>query len=357
MARRVGDNGALAAALQSRRRALHNPEHTWERTTITAEILNLAEQAQDKLTALSAHHNRLTDLLELGDIDGAEAELKIVTETAEQVRVPRQLWLSALAQAMFALFRGRFAEGDELAQQALALGQRAHAPDAGITFAAQRVLLRREQGRMAEMEGVLTASLDQFAAFPPITCGLAYLYAEAGREAEARDGFEKLARHDFDDLPADAYRAMSLAMLTEVCAILADTRRASVLYDMLLPYADRNIVVTEALCLGSAARCLGLLSATMGHRDRAAEHFEQGLSMNTQIGARPWLAETQHNYAELLLQRGQPDDRTRARDLLAAAAETAKELGMLRLTERAVGLRTQLDADGGSELGLQRNMS
>lgn len=50
--------------------------------------------------------------------------------------------------------------------------------------------------------------------------------------------------------------------------------------------------------------------------------------MNTRMGARPWLAHTQDDYARMLLDRDRPGDRERAQELLNQALSTYCELGM-----------------------------
>jgi hypothetical protein len=74
---------------------------------------------------------------------------------------------------------------------------------------------------------------------------------------------------------------------------------------------------------------MGLLAATMERWSDAARHFEDALAMNERMGARPWLAHTQHDYARMLLARGNPEDAARADELLAAAEATYRELGMV----------------------------
>jgi tetratricopeptide (TPR) repeat protein len=66
----------------------------------------------------------------------------------------------------------------------------------------------------------------------------------------------------------------------------------------------------------------------MSRWDDAAQHFEQALVMNQRMGARPWLAHTQHDYAQMLLHRDSPGDRERAQELLDQALATYRELGM-----------------------------
>ena len=63
-------------------------------------------------------------------------------------------------------------------------------------------------------------------------------------------------------------------------------------------------------------------------------HFEDALAMNARMGARPWLAHTQHQYAVMLLARHQPGDRDKAMALLDEALTTARELGMHALEGR-----------------------
>jgi DNA-binding CsgD family transcriptional regulator len=106
-------------------------------------------------------------------------------------------------------------------------------------------------------------------------------------------------------------------------------------YHLLRPYAGRNVIVGGAVaCYGAASRYLGMLAATMARWDEAEQHFQEALAMNTRTGARPWLAHTQHDYAIMLLARGQPEDRTQAMTLLEEALATARELGMRALEAR-----------------------
>ena len=56
--------------------------------------------------------------------------------------------------------------------------------------------------------------------------------------------------------------------------------------------------------------------------------------MNAQMGARPWSSHTQHDYARMLLVRGESTDRERALELIAGALTTYLELGMESWAER-----------------------
>jgi hypothetical protein len=88
------------------------------------------------------------------------------------------------------------------------------------------------------------------------------------------------------------------------------------------------------VCYGSASRYLGMLAVTLGDHEAATEHFEHALAMNAALGARPWLAHTQGEFARLLSRRGDPHAIKRAAALTNAALVTAAELGMTRLQRR-----------------------
>jgi hypothetical protein len=76
----------------------------------------------------------------------------------------------------------------------------------------------------------------------------------------------------------------------------------------------------------------------MGRRSAAVEHFEVALRMNAEMGARPWSAHTQYDYARALLRRGEPGDRAQVAELLMSAAATARELGMRSLAGKVASL-------------------
>ena len=130
----------------------------------------------------------------------------------------------------------------------------------------------------------------------------------------------------------------SVTLLAEVCAALRDGVRAASLYRLLLPYAGRNVVVGLSDCYGAAARYLGLLATAMRRWDTAARHFDEALEMNTRMGARPYVALTQRDYAVMLLERDQRGDRATARVLLARAIETMRALEMTREEVKLVAL-------------------
>jgi tetratricopeptide (TPR) repeat protein len=174
---------------------------------------------------------------------------------------------------------------------------------------------------------------------PLIRTALALIYKQLNRETEARDEFERLAANDFADLPPDWFWLACVTNLAETCAFLHDAQRAATLYELLLPYAERTVVVAYAhTCYGSASRHLGLLAATMSRWEEAVQHFEYAIEMNTALEARPYLAHTQEDYARMLIDRDGPGDRDKAFRLLTEAIAMYRKIGMPKHVEMAEAL-------------------
>ena len=74
---------------------------------------------------------------------------------------------------------------------------------------------------------------------------------------------------------------------------------------LLVPWAALNAADWPEGIRGSVARYLGI-SRPRRRLGRGHRHFDNALAMNEQMGARPWLAHTQEDYARMLDARGDP---------------------------------------------------
>jgi tetratricopeptide (TPR) repeat protein len=259
---------------------------------------------------------------------------------AEELRQPAQRWAAAAMDALLALHEGRFDEAEELIDRALVLGRRAQRGEAEAAYAVQLYELRREQGRAEETYELLATAARETPARPLFRCALASLAARLGRDAEARHAFEELAAGEFDIVPRDQEWLLSAALLAETCIALRDTTRATQLYRLLLPYADRVASDVHEGSAGAVARTLGVLAAMLGD-DAARGHFEAAIAINEATEAVAWAAHARADLAELLLRDG---DDASAQSLLEAAAATARRLEMRALEQRLLGLSSSTAA-------------
>jgi tetratricopeptide (TPR) repeat protein len=173
---------------------------------------------------------------------------------------------------------------------------------------------------------------------PALHCALPHLHARLGRLPEAQRAFADLARDGFSALPFDQEWLYGMSLLAETCALLGDADSAAVMHGLLLPWAAFNAVDVGEGFRGSVSRYLALLAMTMECWSDAAQHFENALEMNERMGARPWLAHTQFDFASMLLARDAAGDRGRAGELLTEAISTYEELGMGVWADRARAL-------------------
>jgi DNA-binding SARP family transcriptional activator/tetratricopeptide (TPR) repeat protein len=342
IAAELGDPEARAYACGAERRVLWDPPHLRERVEASTEMLTLARQIGNLELQLQAHAWLVVDLLERGDRDAVDAQMEAFKAGADRLRQPLFEWNVLLWEAMRALLTGSLDRADQLAAQALAAGGPAEAVTATQYYAIQLLAIRREQGRMGELEHATRRLVADNPSRPAWRAALANLLCEEGRLPEAEEEFERLAAHDFEDVPRDLDWIIAMTLLSDVCADLGDPRRAALLYAMLEPYAEVNVVIGfAAVCLGSAASFLGKLAATMGEPELAAEHFERALVANDELPAPACLARTQVDYARAILSFAEGPD-ARADELLEAARLAAAERGLGAVARRVERLRAGL---------------
>jgi DNA-binding SARP family transcriptional activator len=335
MARRLGDPATLAYAVQGYLAGHHSPDFTPQQLEMATELVEIATRAGDKERTVEGHEVRLVTLLELGDVAGAWAAEDAMTSLAEELGQPSQHWIAAVYRAMLLLLEGRLGEADVVIAEARSLGERAQSWSAAVSYGLQLYVLRREQGRIEEVEELVRRSVQEYPTYLIWKCVLARMTAELGQEAEARAAFGELVSEEGITLPFDEEWSVSVALLAETARSLGDAKRAAVIYDALEPYADRVAVSYPEISIGSVAYYLGVLAATMSRSDDGVRHYQHALVVNERVGARPWLAHTQDELAGLLLERDEPGDAEKADELLSCALATYRELGMDSYAARA----------------------
>ncbi|MFL5889421.1 MAG: ATP-binding protein [Solirubrobacteraceae bacterium] len=291
-ARRVGDPATLAYALQGYILAHHSPDHTRRQLELADELVAVATEAGDKERIVEGGEERLDALVELGDVEGAKAELAAMTKVAAELRQPSHAWFVAVYEALFALLEGRLDEAENLVVRARPIGERALTWSAEVSYRLQLYLLRREQGRLTEVEGLMRDSVATYSTYPIFRCVHAQVLAELGRTGEARAALEALVGDDGVSLPFDEEWLVSMGLLSETAAAVKDAGRAAVLYQLLAPYGDRIAICYPEISTGPVARYLGILAATLGRTRDAERHFAEAVALAERIGARPWVDRT-----------------------------------------------------------------
>jgi hypothetical protein len=176
---------------------------------------------------------------------------------------------------------------------------------------------------------------------PALVAAAAMAYCETGRDDEARVLLERLATDDFAAITDDQNWIIGLGICAQVSARLHDRAAAASLYGLLSPYASQ-FATSGSNWLGSVGRAVGLVASVLERWDEADAQFAAAAAAEERLGAHPWLAHTQLAWAEMLLDRGEPDDVRRSRDLLNRALVTAQTLGLDAVEQRATQLLAEL---------------
>jgi tetratricopeptide (TPR) repeat protein len=329
MARRIGDPRALVEALRTRLSLDRSPAHVDARLELIDEMLKLARQIYDKQLTMELLAFRIYDLAAIGDVASWSRDLEEHQRFADEIGEPFYSYNVRAMKTALAVNAGRFEEAERLALEAMQTGQQLGVNNVEGVLGVQMFTIRREQGRLREIAPVLRHFVEERGAGAAWRPGLALIYADLDQLDAAQSEFERLAADDFAGIPRDSLWQTCLCYLTDVCDRLQDEHRAGVLHGLLLPYAEQTVVVGNAtVCLGATARFLGQLATIQSRWDVATAHFEQALDLNGRMGARPWIAHTQFQYARMLLRRGRPEDAERAARLVDEANRAAQALGM-----------------------------
>ena len=340
-ARRLGSPRTLGYALLDYHFVQVGAHGAEERLEVANEIVSLGRSLNDLELESRGLVQCIEDLLELGRIEDVDVAMAEVDRIAEMLRIPSLSWHQAHHRAMRALHAGRFAEAEVATAQALQMGLRVAADLAWQFYGIQTWILRREQGRLGELADQVRSLSERFPTNTGWRSALAYWDALEGRTKDAERGLAALVDDGLAAIRRDVNWLVAPSLLAEVCFLIEDARRASVLYDALGERPESEVVVGLSMAHnGPVARYLGLCAATMGERDAAVAHLESAMARCERSGARPMLARCSLDLARVHARSGE-------RDLAVARATAslgvAAELGMKRLERDA---RQLLDEAG-----------
>ncbi len=342
LAGKSGDDGAVAEALNMRCALLSGPGHAAARMRDADELLARAERAGATELGLFGHRWRLLTMLELGDVEAADRELAAHDAAVDQGRVWSGRWYGLTLRGARALAEARFGAAERMVVEGFAHRRDETTPLVIGVFATQLFWLRRQQGRLAEVEH-LRRHQSTHLVFRVLKT---LLEAELGYEDAARESLHAVVESELDDLGFDFSNLYIQSMLAESAVVLGDEECAQQLYQRLLPHAEQYVLLfLGSLQLGSLSRYLGRLAATIGEPALAGYHYAHALDANQRSGAHLWVAHTRLDWATALASQG-PACVDEARELLRPCLAEAHERDMAVLARQAAELMDRLPGRG-----------
>jgi DNA-binding SARP family transcriptional activator len=337
IARRSGDRAALGYALNARLHALWGIDPAPERLAVGTELGKIADEVNDEMLALHGHMWRVRELLAQGDIEAVNREIERFDVRDAGPRHPLASSFVLNVRAMMALIRGEIDEGDRLAVQAMELAT-GYNELALPYYAAQMSWTWWQQERLPELEPMFRQVLAEAPAdYPVVSSALALLCSEIGKEDEARVELDRLAQLGWDYVAQDQTEGVAMAMTASVIGKLREADYANALYERMRPLAGTAIVIRApaAACFGPADQYLGLLAMGSGDLSLAEVHFDAAVRLSERMRAEPFTAAAQVQLAGVLVQAGRASERDRVTELLGAAGESARRIGLPRIERLA----------------------
>jgi len=289
LARSHDEPATLARALCARHVSLGAPDRLEQRLATATEMLELADRAEDRESALQARNFRVTDLLEAGDLAGFDRELEAYAALCHEFPLPAFRWYIPLWRATRATINGSFDEATRLAARARDEGRVAGEENAELFWRLQTGTLMLIERRL---DGD-TAWIEDHARNSPAGAAwwtvLAWIWAEQGRRADAQAVVDRLAENELAALERDMNWTAAIAELTQACRLLNDAERAATIYQQLLPFTGRIVTCARgAQAYGPVDYFLGLAAQTTGRSSLAHQHLGRALALSETCGAHAW---------------------------------------------------------------------
>jgi tetratricopeptide (TPR) repeat protein len=338
MALRLGDPEALVEALHAQHWATLSPDSVQERLANGQQTLLVAMTSGEKEAAFLARHARLHCFLELFDMSGFDVELAAMEQLAERIRQPFYTWHVACLRAIRTLLHGSPIDAERQVRAAYDTGRMRTSEYVTYMFeSAQMVCIRWTQGRLGEVRKQIREHGERFSSVPRWRDAL--LAAEMDDHASARAEIERHARNGFAELPRDGLWLLHLCSLADACVTVEDRDRAEALYELILPYADRNAISISTMPFGPVAMRLGMLARLLERWDDAERHLERALELCRSVGARAIAARVLLEEAKALFARSGEGDRAGALEHLNEAASICEDLKLTGIARRVSDAR------------------
>ncbi len=350
-ARRAQAPGALAMALTGTYYAAAMGMRPAGVVPSSQEILEAAEAGGEHEFTAAIRHARAATLFAIGEPEAFSAEVDALATAAATSRAPEALWLADALSALRDTVQGRFDDAKELMDRAHATGLRMQLPNAVGLHASQRIMWHAIQGRIADIAGEIETFVDRHPGGMGWRPFRAIARLAGGDAVAARAEFQALVAHGLEPAERGVMARCYLAGLAALCVALRDRTHAPTLYERV---ARRRDVWSVDGCetLGPWALLLGSLARLCGRPADAVRHFEAAISVARQMQARPIVVRAQSLLASVRLSMRPPaDERDRIMEMLAEAAQGARELGLTDVLSRVARLR----ATGGRHDGREVN--
>ncbi|HEY5375984.1 MAG TPA: BREX system ATP-binding domain-containing protein, partial [Polyangiaceae bacterium] len=297
MARRLGDDDTLFAALRYTRRTPSEMDDATTRFALNAETIALAKKLGQVALVAPLFSWQVAACIELGDMDAALRQVDEMESLLAAYEQPIYRYRVPLVRAMLADLEGRFAEADSLSREALRISEE-HGLETGLElFASLRIGSLHTHGDSdgwAEVEPMVIKMYENGSRMLALYRCMFDSMCE--RPENVRTSLAITKEFPLHSLP-DA------AALGVACAAAKIPEYAQVFYDLgarAEATGSWQFGPGRVTSAGPRALTLGRLAVLLGKDDAALEHFARARTLVVRLRSRPYLAQIDLATAEVL---------------------------------------------------------
>jgi hypothetical protein len=338
IARRLGDPAVLAVALGSRIQSGRGPDTGKHELELIDEFMSLPSPPGELVVV--ARSVEIDLLLERGVLAAADAAIDAMERQADRLRDIRARPYVPVHRARRAMMEGRWADTERYLDEAGAIAADLEDSTFPLTIGGGRFVLELTRSRPEQLEDGLRTLAQSLPNMPVWQSGLALIAAHGGEHDEARLLLDRLAARELAGIPRDIMWMITVALLAQTCALVADGERARLLYDALLPFAPLSVISPLSGHMGPVARHLGVLADTFGDAGAAERHLRDALGLARTQRTPPMISLIAVDLARVLARNGSASQE--ASTLLGEARRLADELDTPVVAERAAAVAAEL---------------
>lgn len=310
------------------------------------ELEQVASRRGDSWLVMWSTLNVLRLALRSGDVERLERASRRHRERAARGRYPLFRCMGMLFDHTVARLRGDFALAEDLAMQGVELG-RTELPDQDLGwFGVVMYCLRRDQGRLREVEPVLAAAGTLAGDARVWAAGLAAVSAEIGHTDAASSVLDEVVAGGLDAVPEDGMRPATIGLLADACCLTGHRALAEPLLAELGRWRGEVLMAGFTTAIGPAdTRRAGLLRI-LGRLEEASTALASAEDLARSSGSVVWELWAAAERTQLLAAAGHLRE---AEDSAAVVRERAASVGMASLAELVVAGTGSSPADPAHE--------
>lgn len=328
LARTAGNDRVLGRALWSLALARTGHRSAHDRLALLDEALAVIGERPWGTLLGDALQLRSQVRLELGDLDGAENDVRILEHIPTDHPWKRDT-VVAFWRGVRAIMDGDLDLAEGLADQALLVG--GSDPNVGSSYAGLLLTLRLEQGRLEELLPLVDVAIEMNPTLGAFRAARVRINAWFGRPEAAAAELGELVVPGLPAIQRDQLFAMTAAILAESAARLEDLDAAAVLYSALLPFSGTLITAGFGVVAtsGPADVSLGSLALVLGDHEAAERHLAAGAELARSLASPVGEGRARFWQARLALTRGEDLDTA----ALEAERSRAADRGMVEVAQ------------------------